>query len=404
MVQSRFIEKHMLDPKLREELDNKSLLGDVLLKEDFITADNLDSLVLDRISNPLNNAGIIYDDSELNQRIDNIRAGKMNETLAFVKDADHFSREMLEYELQQKLDLESSMPLKTGKEYVDNTFRRLDTSIEEDQFVQEWQDQFTDIIQKVNSTSSLASDTGNVFELLNAIESDLNAIENNKIDDDIMNSEYYHNNIQLPLNAFSSDIQNAINKVPQIETDLINAANTVYLEANFRRKDVPILKSELDASLVNKIASANASVGDVTGIANRKKEELYNTYIRPGIINYYGSTGSYGDDTSNPVLQVEAKETYFYPYAFAVEMTMFSGTYGLNRPDAPDARGGKMTYSSALDYLYSLGNSFTSNLNQYSSRVNRAENRIELIKEDIDDIDTALANLERRISALESMP
>ena len=72
MVQSRFIEKHMLDPKLREELDNKSLLGDVLLKEDFITTDNLDSLVLDRINNPLNNTGIIYDDSELSQRIDNI--------------------------------------------------------------------------------------------------------------------------------------------------------------------------------------------------------------------------------------------------------------------------------------------------------------------------------------------
>lgn len=296
------IKKHMLDSQLREEIDSMAKTEDVRAKADAITLDDLDPDVRARVlNNPVSpNA---YDDTDLRNRVITLESAKMDANIAFNKNTDVVTREMLNQDLQQVTDAARNVVNKIDADIVENGYRKLSVPIEESDMSEDFQDKFTRTIQKVNNLSIDSSNVAGVTEQIAVLREDVATLSRDKISIEYGNEHYRLSSEPIPITELETNAQEAINGIGTINETLQNKANTSYVDGHFRRTDVAITKNDLDINLKSDIDIAARAANDVRDAAEAVIDSYYFETILPSFITTYGTTASVNLTYAHPTTE-----------------------------------------------------------------------------------------------------
>lgn len=411
------IKKHMLDGQLREEIDSMAKAEDVRAKADAITLDDLDPDVRARVlNNPVSpNA---YDDTDLRNRVITLESAKMDANIAFNKNTDVVTRDMLNADLQQVTDAARNVVNKIDADIVENGYRKLSVPIEESDMSEDFQDKFTRTIQKVNNLSIDSSNVAGVTEQIAVLREDVATLSRDKISIEYGNEHYRLRSEPIPIIELETDAQEAINGIGTINETLQNKANTSYVDGHFRRTDVAITKNDLDINLQSDIDIAARAANDVRDAAEAVIDSYYFETILPSFITTYGTTASadLGTNTSDAAQraafrnktaseQVDIYLNYIYPYSFYHKVAAAAGT--LNLPNT-DNRAGKATFTAFFNWVYEQLMALDSE--EIADMKEKIENidfdalediDFSSLNEQLNAINQSLQNIEERLTALE---
>lgn len=389
------IKKHMLSPELVAEIDKKADSTEYRSNAVKISMDDLD----DNIKNKLNNQGdpnseTAYDDNELRNRIKLIEEQYISKDRAFDIVADKIDKSMLNTELVEAIELTAEVNQKADKTYCDETFLKNNTKIEETQLDELLKEKINNAIIKINNMSIIAGDYTDIGETLENIKKDLSTISSSKISKETADNLYRNKTISITIDDVSSDMQKNINAIPVIQKDILNKANTEYVDKNFRKNNTKISIDDFDTQTANDIKFCINASNNMTEAAKTVVSEYYQETIRPELNNSYGTTGSYGHDlpdiNEDTNKKIEVLTTYIYPYAFAKAITDFAGTTSLSEGDP---NSGKITFSSALNLLWNL----YASINNEMSEIKTATGNIVGIKRDIESLKSRTEEIETKL-------
>lgn len=411
------IKKHMLDSQLREEIDSMAKTEDVRAKADAITLDDLDPDVRARVlNNPISpNA---YDDTDLRNRVITLESAKMDANIAFNKNTDVVTREMLNQDLQQVTDAARNVVNKIDADIVENGYRKLSVPIAETDMSEEFRDKFTAMVQKVNNVSLDSANVTGIADEIVRLQRDVVTLSQNALTVSVANASYRLKNEPISINELTSDIQETINGIASLNEALQNKANTTYVDDHFRRTDVAITKNDLDINLKSDIDIAARAANDVRDAAEAVIDSYYFETILPSFITTYGTTASadLGTNTSDAAQraafrrktaseQVDIYLNYIYPYSFYHKVAASAGT--LNLPNT-DNRAGKATFTAFFNWIYEQLMALDSE--EIADMKEKIENidfdalediDFSSLNEQLNAINQSLQSIEERLTALE---